>query len=92
MTNEEYILDWFQNHVWARPKPSKICDGVGMFAIRNIPKGTNVYDLADKGVCAWIPWKESRTPHKGDRDPADLRKRNSHEPDDGRVCRDGQQL
>ena len=65
MTNEKFILDWFQNHVWARPKPSKICDGVGMFAIRNIPKGTNVYDLADKGVCAWIPWKEIQTLPKG---------------------------
>ncbi|MBC8428438.1 SET domain-containing protein [bacterium] len=57
MTNEEYILDWYKNHIWARPAPSKICDGVGMFAIRDIPKGTSVYDLAPKTVNSWIPYE-----------------------------------
>ena len=55
MTNEEYILDWFQNHVWARPLPSTVCNEVGMIAIRDIPKGISVYDLADRSVTAWIP-------------------------------------
>ena len=61
MTNEEYILDWFKNHVWSRPKPSKVCDGVGSFAIRDIPKGTSIYDLADKTVSAWISWSKVST-------------------------------
>jgi hypothetical protein len=58
MTNEEYIFDWYSNHIWSRPKPSKICDGVGSFAIRDIPKGTSIYDLADKSVSAWISWEK----------------------------------
>ncbi len=65
MTNEEYILDWFKNHVWTRPKPSKVCDGVGMFAIRDIPKGTSVYDLADRSATAWISWDTIKTLPQG---------------------------
>jgi hypothetical protein len=61
MTNEEYLLEWFKNHVWARPKPSKICDGVGMFAIRDIPKGTKVFDLAEKSVSAWVSWEKAKS-------------------------------
>tara|TARA_Y100000310_G_C20465536_1_gene707464 strand:- start:307 stop:807 length:501 start_codon:yes stop_codon:yes gene_type:complete len=57
MTNEEYILDWFKNHVWSRIKPSNVCDGVGIFAIRDIPKGTSVHDKAPKTVNAWIPYE-----------------------------------
>jgi len=63
--NEKYVLEWFRNHVWSRPKPSTVCDGVGIFAIRDIPKGTSIYDLADKSVCAWIPWEEIQTLPKG---------------------------
>ena len=58
MTNEEYLLDWYSNHIWARPAPSKICDGVGMFAIRDIPKETSIYDSADRSVSGWISWKK----------------------------------
>ena len=61
MTNEEYIFDWYSNHIWSRPKPSKICDGVGSFAIRDIPKGTSVYELASKTVSTWIPWSKVST-------------------------------
>ena len=61
MNNEEYLLDWYRNHIWTRPKPSKICDGVGMFAIRDIPKGTSILDLADKTVSAWISWSKVST-------------------------------
>ena len=61
MTNEESILDWFKNHIWARPKPSNICDGVGSFAIRDIPKGTSIYDLADKNITDWISWSKVST-------------------------------
>jgi len=50
MTNEEYILDWYKNHIWTRPYLSKVCDGVGMVAIRDIPKGTNIYEFPDREV------------------------------------------
>jgi len=63
--NIEYIMDWFQNHVWLRPKPSTICDGIGMFAIRDIPKGTSVYDLAKKNCCEWIPFEVANTLPRG---------------------------
>ena len=61
MNNEEYLLDWYSNHIWSRPKPSKVCDGVGSFAIRDIPKGTSVYELASKTVSTWIPWSKVST-------------------------------
>ena len=48
MTNEEYILDWYKNHIWTRPSLSKVCDGVGMVAIRDIPKGTSIYEFPDR--------------------------------------------
>ena len=57
MNNEEYLLDWFKNHVWLRIRPSNVCDGVGIFAIRDIPKGTSVYDMAPKTVDEWIPYE-----------------------------------
>ena len=50
MTNEEYILDWYKNHIWTRPSLSKVCDGVGMVAIRDIPKGTSIYEFPDREV------------------------------------------
>jgi len=59
--NEKYILDWYSNHIWSRPKPSKVCDGVGSFAIRNIPKGTSIYKLAEKSCNAYVPWKIVKT-------------------------------
>lgn len=65
MTNEEYILDWYKNHIWTRPAPSKVCDGVGMFAIRDIPKGTSIFDLAEKSVWGWIPWEQAKTIPRG---------------------------
>ena len=58
MTNEEYILDWYKNHIWARPKPSNICDGVGMFAIRDIPRYTSIYDSADRSVRSRVSWEK----------------------------------
>ncbi len=58
MTNEEYLLDWHKNHIWARPKPSNICDGIGMFAIQDIPKYTNIYESADRNVSGWVSWEK----------------------------------
>ena len=36
------IVDYLKNEIWFRVKPSKI-HGVGLFAIRDIPKGTNIF-------------------------------------------------
>jgi len=58
MNNKEFVIDWFENHIWARPFPSKVCDGVGAVAIRDIPKGTSVWDLAPKSVKAWVEWED----------------------------------
>ena len=65
MTNKEFVLDWYKNHIWARPFPSKVCDGVGSVAIRDIPKGTSVYDLADRSTSAWVTWREASKLPKG---------------------------
>ena len=63
MNDEKYILDWYKNHIWTRPKPDK-WGGVGMFAIRDIPKGTSIFDLADRSTWGWITWKDAKTiPH-----------------------------
>lgn len=35
------LLDYLKNEIWFRAKPSSI-NGVGLFAIRDIPKGTNI--------------------------------------------------
>ncbi len=64
-SDKDYVMYWMQNHVWSRPKPSTICDGIGMFAIRDIPKGTSIYDLADRSVYGWITWDEAKTLPKG---------------------------
>tara|TARA_B110000977_G_scaffold57399_1_gene77911 strand:- start:330 stop:818 length:489 start_codon:yes stop_codon:yes gene_type:complete len=61
MNNREYILDWYRNHIWTRPKPSKVCDGVGSFAIRDIPKGTSLYDLAEKSCTSYVTWEIIKT-------------------------------
>ena len=62
MTNDEkYILEWYRNKIWAKPFLSKICNGIGMIAIRDIPKGTSIFDLAEKSVYGWIPWSEARS-------------------------------
>tara|TARA_R110002020_G_scaffold475742_2_gene711997 strand:- start:244 stop:720 length:477 start_codon:yes stop_codon:yes gene_type:complete len=58
MNSKEFVINWFENHIWARPFPSKICDGVGAVAIRDIPKGTSVWDLAPKSVKSWVEWED----------------------------------
>jgi hypothetical protein len=58
MNNKEFVINWFENHIWARPCASKVCDGVGSVAIRDIPKGTSVYDLCTKSVKVWVDWED----------------------------------
>ena len=58
---EKYILEWYKNKIWTKPFSSKICDGIGMVAIRDIPKGTSIFDLADRSVYGWIPWNEAKS-------------------------------
>ena len=58
MTNKDFVIDWFENHIWARPWPSTICDGCGSIAIRDIPKGTSVYDKCDRSVRVWVDWED----------------------------------
>ena len=57
----KYILDWYKNKIWSKPSLSKICDGIGMVAIRDIPKETSIFDLAEKSVYGWIPLEEAKT-------------------------------
>ena len=58
---EKYILEWYINKIWTKPFSSKICDGIGMVAIRDIPKETSIFDLAEKSVYGWIPIDEAKT-------------------------------
>ena len=61
----KYILEWYKNKIWSKPAKSKVCDGIGMEAIRNIPKGTEIYELAEKSVYGWIPWEHAKHIPKG---------------------------
>ena len=58
MTNKDFVIDWYENHIWARPFPSKICDGVGSVAIKDIPKGTSVYNKCDRSLNVWVEWED----------------------------------
>ena len=58
MNNKEFVIDWFENNIWSRPFPSKVCDGLGSVAIRDIPKGTSVYNLCDRNVRSWVEWED----------------------------------
>ena len=58
MTNKDFVIDWYENHIWSRPWPSKVCDGVGSIAIRDIPKGTSIYNLCDRSVNIWVEWED----------------------------------
>ena len=63
--DEKYILEWYKNKIWSKPSLSEICDGIGMIAIRDIPKGTSIFDLAEKSVYGWIPWSEAKSIPRG---------------------------
>ena len=39
--NEDKLIQYLKNEIWFRAKPSGV-DGVGLFAIRDIPEGTNI--------------------------------------------------
>jgi SET domain-containing protein len=48
-TKKKYLLHNLQNETYVRLKPSKIDKkGVGVFAIKNIPKGKNPFNYANK--------------------------------------------
>tara|TARA_Y100000592_G_scaffold14477_1_gene20579 strand:+ start:752 stop:1252 length:501 start_codon:yes stop_codon:yes gene_type:complete len=64
-SDEKYILEWYKNKIWTKPSLSKVCEGIGMVAIRDIPKGTSVFDLADRSVYGWIPWEQAKKIPKG---------------------------
>ena len=59
--DEKYILGWYKNKIWSKPSLSKVCEGIGMVAIRDIPKGTSIFDLADRCVYGWIPWNDAKS-------------------------------
>ena len=50
--NKEALLKELaaSNYVMIKPSP---LHGIGVFAIRDIPKGTK--NIFSKGVCSWIP-------------------------------------
>ena len=58
MEEKEFVLNWYEDHVWSRPAPSTICEGVGMIAIRDIPKNTSVYERCDRSVRTWVEWDD----------------------------------
>lgn len=51
MTKDE-LLHELRNHTWVAIRPSPV-EGIGVFAIRDIPAGTR--GLFSKGVGEWIP-------------------------------------
>jgi SET domain-containing protein len=50
--NKAEILDKLTNHTWVMIRPSRI-EGIGVFAIRDIPKGTK--GMFSRGLGKWIP-------------------------------------
>ena len=51
MTKEE-ILDELRHHTWVMIRPSAV-EGIGVFAIREIPRGTK--GIFSSGIGEWIP-------------------------------------
>ena len=51
----KHILDSIRTESYVRLKPSKVCDGVGVYAIRPIPKGTVLFSdcIPDKDFVRW---------------------------------------
>jgi hypothetical protein len=51
----KHILDSIKNESYVRLKPSKVCDGVGVFALRPIPKDTILFAdvIPDKDFVRW---------------------------------------
>jgi hypothetical protein len=51
----KHILDSIKNESYVRLKPSKVCDGVGVFALRPIPKGIILFAdvIPDKDFVRW---------------------------------------
>ena len=57
MSIKKTILEHLENNIYCRLKPSKI-HGVGVFAIRKIPKNTNPFKEFDRNVQLLIPKSE----------------------------------
>jgi len=57
MSIKQTILEHLKNNIYCRLKPSKI-HGVGVFAIRNIPKNTNPFKEFGRNVQVLIPKSE----------------------------------
>jgi SET domain-containing protein len=47
MSKKDRLLDNLENHTYTRLRPSQL-QGVGVFAIRDIPKGVNPFQMANK--------------------------------------------
>jgi len=56
----KHILDSIKNESFVRLKPSKVCDGVGVFALRPIPKGTVLFvdTIPDRDFVRWDQLKD----------------------------------
>lgn len=52
---KKHILDSVKQECYVRLRPSKVCDGVGVFAIKPIPKGTVLFSdcIPDKDFVRW---------------------------------------
>tara|TARA_Y100000310_G_scaffold300939_1_gene336983 strand:- start:971 stop:1396 length:426 start_codon:yes stop_codon:yes gene_type:complete len=57
MSIKHSILEYLNNNIYCKLKPSKI-HGVGVFAIKNIPKNTNPFKEFGKNVKLIIPKSE----------------------------------
>jgi SET domain-containing protein len=51
----KHILDSIKQECYVRLKPSKVCEGVGVFALRRIPRGTVLFAdvIPDKDFVRW---------------------------------------
>jgi hypothetical protein len=39
---QDRLIQYLNNEIWFRARPSKVDGGIGLFAIRDIPKGTDI--------------------------------------------------
>ena len=58
MTNKDFVIDWFENHIWAPCSHQKYVMVVVVLQTRDIPKGTSVYDKCDRSVRVWVDWED----------------------------------
>ncbi len=62
MSKKDKLLDNLEHHIYARLRPSKL-QGVGVFAIKDIPKGVNPFKMTNNSRYKTIKYEKEELKH-----------------------------